>query len=131
MRGLVAWNWPGNIRELENFIERAVILTRGQSLEAPMAELVKSAKDQVPNALQGLNQEEIIRFLEKAISAMKRSQSPANEYASRQRDEIIRALTESKGRLGGANGAAARMGINRTTLHCRMKKLGIDRRQYA
>lgn len=131
MRGLVAWNWPGNIRELENFIERAVILTRGQALEAPMAELVKSAKDQVPNALQGLNQEEIIRFLEKAISAMKRSQSPANEYASRQRDEIIRALTESKGRLGGANGAAARMGINRTTLHCRMKKLAIDRRQYA
>jgi formate hydrogenlyase transcriptional activator len=42
MKGLTAWDWPGNIRELENFIERAVLLTRGKSLEAPVAELRKS-----------------------------------------------------------------------------------------
>ena len=44
--GLAAWDWPGNIRELENFVERAVILTRGQSLEAPLAELRKSSSDE-------------------------------------------------------------------------------------
>ena len=130
MRGLTAWDWPGNIRELENFVERAVILTRGRSLDAPMTELFKSNMDRRTNAPDSPNQEEIARFMKKAISAMNRKQTPANEYANKQREEIVRALTHSKGRVGGANGAAARMGINRTTLHCRMKKLVIDRRQY-
>jgi transcriptional regulator with GAF, ATPase, and Fis domain len=116
---------------LENFIERAVILTRGRSLEAPMAELRRSSVDRVTTAADVPSQEEIARFLKKAISAMSRTQSPANDYANKQREEIVRALTQSKGRVGGADGAAARMGVNRTTLHCRMKKLGIDRHQYA
>jgi formate hydrogenlyase transcriptional activator len=130
MRGLTAWDWPGNIRELENFVERAVILTRGRSLDAPMAELRKSSMARKTNAPDSPNQEEIARFIKKAISAMNRKQAPGNEYADKQREEIVRALSQSKGRVGGADGAAARMGINRTTLYCRMKKLGIDRRHY-
>jgi formate hydrogenlyase transcriptional activator len=54
----------------------------------------------------------------------------ADERAEKEREAIVRALTETKGRVGGANGAAARMGINRTTLLARLKKLGIDPRQY-
>ncbi len=54
----------------------------------------------------------------------------ADEHSRKQRKEIVRALTESKGRVGGADGAAAQMGINRTTLLARMKKFGIDPRQY-
>ena len=50
MKGLTAWDWPGNIRELENFIERAVLLTRGKSLEAPLAELTKANRDESPHA---------------------------------------------------------------------------------
>ena len=56
----------------------------------------------------------------------------AGEFAKKQREEIVRALTESKGRVGGAEGAAARIaGINRTTLLARIKKFGINPRQYA
>jgi len=57
--------------------------------------------------------------------------SAANEYKGKQRDQIIRALTACKGRVGGADGAAARLGMNRTTLLSRMKKLGIYAKQYA
>ena len=60
-----------------------------------------------------------------------RAQQPTDEYAQKEREKIVRALTECNGRVGGADGAAARMGINRTTLISRMKKLGIDPRQYA
>ena len=102
MRDLTAWDWPGNIRELENFVERAVILTRGRSLDAPMAELRKSNMDRTTNAPDSPNQEEIARFIKKAISAMNRKQAPANEYANKQREEIVRTLTQSKGRVGGA-----------------------------
>jgi formate hydrogenlyase transcriptional activator len=130
MRGLTAWDWPRNIRELENFMERAVIVTRGRSLQAPVSELRKSTMDQTTKVMDAPNQDEIARFIKKAISTMSRKQSPASEHATKQREEIVRALIQSKGRVGGTDGAAACMGINRTTLHCRMKKLGIDRRQY-
>lgn len=55
----------------------------------------------------------------------------ADERARRQREEIVRALTESKGRVGGEDGAAARLGLNRTTLLSRMKKFGIDPKQFS
>ena len=64
-------------------------------------------------------------------AALKGEKISPTSTAKKQREEIVRALTESKGRVGGADGAAARMGINRTTLISRMKKLGIDPRQYA
>ena len=59
------------------------------------------------------------------------TREPADEHAKKQREEIEHALTESRGRVGGAGGAAARMGLNRTTLLSRMKRFGIDPRRYA
>jgi len=67
----------------------------------------------------------------KPITAALNGKRPTDEYAQKQREEIVRALTECNGRVGGADGVAARMGIHRTTLISRMKKLGIDPRQYA
>jgi len=127
MKGLTAWEWPGNIRELENFIERAVILTRGKSLEAPLSELRGPVIDSPRPAAA---KDDIARIVRETINALGSTKDLANERSRKQRDEIVRALTESKGRVGGADGAAARMGINRTTLLARMKKLGIDPRQY-
>jgi formate hydrogenlyase transcriptional activator len=129
MKGLAAWEWPGNIRELENFVERAVILTRGESLEAPLSELRKPGTDAAPATAQPA-QEDIARIVKETINAALNGKRATDEYAQKQREEIVRALTESKGRVGGADGAAARMGIHRTTLITRMKKLGIDPRQY-
>ena len=100
MRKLTRWHWPGNIRELENLVERAVILTRGSALEVPVSDLGNGSA-------------------EKAVAAMP---------DSNQREEFLRILKETRGRVGGADGAAARMGLKRTTLLSRMKKLGIDPR---
>jgi formate hydrogenlyase transcriptional activator len=101
LKKLVSWHWPGNIRELENFIERAVILTRGRALEVPVSELRRTGAA-VPTS------------------------SPR---ASGEHDEILRVLKETNGRVAGPKGAATRMGIKRTTLISRMKKLGIDPRK--
>jgi formate hydrogenlyase transcriptional activator len=127
MKGLTAWDWPGNIRELENFIERAVIVTRGKSLEAPVGELRKTNTVAFPHAEQH-NVEQVAG--EKTDSQGDQT-SVADEYERRQRDEIIRALTTCKGRVGGAGGAAASLGMNRTTFLSRMKKFGIYAKQYA
>jgi len=101
MRKLSNWHWPGNIRELENFIERSVILTHGTALQAPIAELGNNGKTA---PLAGTRE--------------------ANE-----RDEIIRILKMTNGRVAGPDGAAVRIGLKRTTLIARMKKLGIDARR--
>jgi formate hydrogenlyase transcriptional activator len=101
MRRLSSWHWPGNIRELENFIERSVILTPGTALQAPIAELGNNGRNTpVPGTRE-----------------------------SNERDEIVRILKVTSGRVAGPEGAAARMDIKRTTLISRMKKLGIDPRQ--
>ncbi len=130
MKGLTAWEWPGNIRELENFIERAVILTRGKALDAPLGELRKP-RAEAPAQNEQPTQDHIARIVKETISALNGKKDLADEYAKKQREEIVDALTESKGRVGGDDGAAARLGINRTTLISRMKKFGIDPRQYA
>jgi formate hydrogenlyase transcriptional activator len=130
MKGLTAWDWPGNIRELENFIERAVILTRGSSLEAPLEELHRSNTNQATHGAADQDPEGLARFLKKAVDALKQNKSVADDYAKKQREEIVSALTESKGRVGGATGAAARMSVNRNTLVSRMKKFGIYPKQY-
>jgi formate hydrogenlyase transcriptional activator len=127
MKGLTAWDWPGNIRELENFIERAVILTRGKSLEAPLGELRKLHVDDPRQAQRSTGQEDIARIVKETISTL----NIGDDRSRKQRDDIVRALTESKGRVGGPDGAAARMGINRTTLLSRMKKFGINPQLYA
>jgi formate hydrogenlyase transcriptional activator len=101
MKKLAGWHWPGNIRELENFIERSVILTHGPALQVPVGELGSNG-------------------------------SPASVPGTREateRNEILSILKDTKGRVGGPQGAAARMGIKRTTLISRMKKLGIDHRK--
>ncbi len=131
MKGLTAWEWPGNIRELENFIERAVILTRGKALDAPLAELhrLKSEAPTHSTKLQG--RDDIAQIVKETLAALNSKKSGADEHASRKREEIVRALTECKGRVAGPNGAATRLGIKRTTLLSRMKTLGIDPKQYA
>src|ERR1700739_4987680 len=110
MKGLTAWEWPGNIRELENFIERAVILTRGEALEVPFTELRKAETETATDAVLG----------KKKLTTRKANSSPpdinagAEEYERKQREEITQALTACKGRTGGADEAAARLGIART-----------------
>jgi formate hydrogenlyase transcriptional activator len=127
MKGLTAWDWPGNIRELENFIERAVIVTRGKSLEAPVGELRKTNTVAFPHA----EQHQVEQVAGERTNSQSDQTSVADEYERRQRDEIIRALTACKGRVGGADGAAAILGMNRTTFLSRMKKFGIYAKQYA
>ena len=103
MAALARWSWPGNIRELENFIERAVILSRGSALHAPLAEL--EAEEEIdPRS------------------------DPSLESA--EREHILRALRDAKGMIGGPDGAATRLGLKRTTLNSKIKKLGIERRDY-
>jgi formate hydrogenlyase transcriptional activator len=101
MRKLSSWHWPGNIRELENFIERSVILTHGAALQAPIAELTNNG----------------------------RTTPVAGTREANERDEMVRILKITNGRVAGADGAAARMGLKRTTLIARMKKLGVDPRR--
>jgi len=101
MRKLSTWHWPGNIRELENFIERSVILTPGSALQAPIAELTNNG----------------------------RSTPLAGTREGNEREEIVRILKTTNGRVAGVDGAAARMGLKRTTLIARMKKLGVDPRR--
>ncbi len=108
MAQLTAYSWPGNIRELQNLIERAVILSRGSVLEVPLAELKQSANDNLANQLQGPIRLEAV-----------------------ERDHIMRVLRETGWVIGGPTGAAARLGLNRTTLNHRMRKLGINRPQPA
>jgi DNA-binding NtrC family response regulator len=104
MRALTRWSWPGNIRELENLLERAVILTRGSVLYVPLAELQVA--------------EEVAADLE----------NPTLHAA--EREHILRVLRETKGQIGGSDGAAERLGLKRTTLNSKLKKLGIERSDY-
>ncbi len=101
MKALQTYSWPGNIRELENFIERAVILTQGNDLFVPLAEL-KSVPSAATNSLN--------TTLEQA-----------------ERDHILKALHESDWVIGGRAGAAARLGMKRTTLQSKIQKFGITR----
>ena len=128
LRALTECDWPGNIRELANFIERAVILTRGKALEVPVAELEKTGVRMPVSRVSGSGREEIVRIVRETISGMDSgaAKSAAKEIDERQREEIERVLGDTKGRVGGAEGGAARLGIKRTTLLARMKKLGID-----
>jgi formate hydrogenlyase transcriptional activator len=76
------------------------------------------------------DRDDIARIVKETINALDRRRSVADEYDRSQREQIVRALNDSKGRVGGENGAAARLGINRTTLLSRMKKLGIHPKQF-
>jgi formate hydrogenlyase transcriptional activator len=101
-------------------------LTRGRSLQAPLAELRKTSKD---DSLDTLHQ--VKQFAEGRTDLRSDKTNVAGEYARKQRDQIMQALTACKGRVGGADGAAVRLGMNRTTLLSRMKKFGIFAKQYS
>jgi formate hydrogenlyase transcriptional activator len=102
MDALVRYPWPGNIRELQNFIERAVILSPQSTLRAPTFEL-------------------------EPFQPQKGGNAPMNGLAEVERDHILRALEASNWVIGGQSGAAARLGMKRTSLAYRMKKLRIRR----
>ena len=104
MELLVNADWPGNIRQLENFIERCVIFTQGEELNVPYAELKKVSDRSVASA------------------------APSFEQAERQ--SIIDALRAASGRIAGKGGAAERLGLKRTTLQNKMNKLNISRAEY-
>jgi len=106
MHALARYDWPGNIRELQNFIERAVILSKGTVLQPPIAEL-KVAPAPTPTA------------------STASTGSATNSLDDAQREHIVQVLREARWVLGGSNGAAARMGIPRTTLIYKMRRLGI------
>ena len=129
MKRLIAWDWPGNIRELENFMERAVILTRGKSLEAPLSGLYRAQKSDAIQATSSNSTDDITRIVRETIASIK-GLSSKSELVKKRYDEIVQALSECKGRVSGADGAAARMGIIRTTLISRMKRLGINPYDY-
>jgi formate hydrogenlyase transcriptional activator len=104
MTALTEYHWPGNVRELENFIERAVILSRGPELEIPRSEFKRQAKGALadfPGSLSTLEEAE--------------------------REHILRALGETNWIIGGPGGAALKLGMKRTTLQSKMRKLGIAR----
>jgi len=97
MDAMIRYPWPGNVRELENLIERAVILTRGATLQIPLSELRPATSDTTSTLT----------------------------LESAERDHIRRVLEQCNGVVGGPNGAAAKLGMKRTTLQSKMKKLGI------
>ena len=103
MKALTKWNWPGNIRELENFIERAVILSKGPVLHVPLGELQASEET---------------------------SEADDATLETADRDHILEVLRATKGIIAGPKGAAARLGLKRTTLNSKLKKLGIERQDY-
>jgi formate hydrogenlyase transcriptional activator len=99
METLVRWEWPGNIRELENFMERSVILTPGSVLQAPLSELQTAA-----DGVNGKSKDNL---------------------RDKERERILRVLRDCHGQLGGPDGAAARLGLKRTTLQSKLDHLGI------
>jgi formate hydrogenlyase transcriptional activator len=104
MEALNHYPWPGNVRELQNYIERAVILSPGPSLQPPLGELKRSA-ERVPARTNPL----------------------ASSLAETEREHILRALQQTHWIIGGPKGAAARLGVRRTTLYSKMERLGIAR----
>ena len=111
MNALRQWHWPGNVRELENFMERAVILSRGSVLNVPVSELKAASPVAAPSV---------------------RAAAPAGPpnrgtLEESQREYILKVLSETKWVISGPEGAAAKLGLKRTTLQGKMKKLGIRR----
>jgi formate hydrogenlyase transcriptional activator len=101
MHAFENWEWPGNVRELENFIERSVILTSGQVLNVPLAELSAYSDASHEGTLQNM-----------------------------EREHIVRVLRETGGVIAGLGGAAARLGVKRTTLQSMILRMGILREDY-
>ena len=104
IQAMTRWKWPGNIRELENFIERSVILSEGNRLSPPLGELREETSRQPSDSDVTLRDKE--------------------------REHIVEILRQTRGALSGPSGAAARLGLKRTTLQYKMQRLGISRTDY-
>jgi formate hydrogenlyase transcriptional activator len=112
MRSLSEYHWPGNIRELQNIIERAVILSRGPVLQVALADLkTNDASSKASDRIEGRGRRNVQQIL-----------------AETERQQILAALDESHWIVAGPSGAASRLGMKRSTLQVRMQKLGITRR---
>ncbi|MBA4064381.1 MAG: Fis family transcriptional regulator [Isosphaera sp.] len=109
MAALVAYPWPGNVRELQHLVERAVILTPGGELRVPLVELAADPAAAPPVAPPPAPRPGTLKEAEREL--------------------IVRTLNDCRGVVGGPNGAAARLGMKRTTLVSRMKKLGLGRKE--
>jgi formate hydrogenlyase transcriptional activator len=116
MDALSNYSWPGNIRELENLLERAVLLSPGKELRVPLSEL-KSATLAAAAGADSSSSLTSSTSLTSSISTL--------EEAERQ--HILRALKQTQWRIAGSKGAAVLLGMKRTTLQARMRKLGIRR----
>ncbi len=118
MDALAHYSWPGNIRELENLIERAVLLSPGKELRVPLSELKSEALAATPGADTSSS------FTSPSSAALT---SPITTLEDAERQHILRALKQTQWRIAGPKGAATLLGMKRTTLQARMRKLGIRR----
>ena len=119
MDALVRYSWPGNVRELQNVIERAVILSSGPSLQVSLSDLNERMKHEGGM----MNKEPQVH----PSSSTPHPSKEAVSLADAEREHILAALGETGWVLGGPEGAAARLGMKRSTLYKKMKKLGISR----
>jgi formate hydrogenlyase transcriptional activator len=115
MDALTNYSWPGNIRELENLLERAVLLSPGKELRVPLSE-IKSSMQVAENA-----------STMDSLTSLPAAASSISTLEEAERQHILRALRQTEWRIAGAKGAAALLGMKRTTLQARMRKLGIRR----
>jgi formate hydrogenlyase transcriptional activator len=116
MDALVNYGWPGNIRELENLIERAVLLSPGKELRVPLSELKSATLSSNGNVAA-----------DTPLFSSSPSPVPITTLEEAERQHILRALRQTEWRIAGPKGAAAILGMKRTTLQARMRKLGIRR----
>jgi formate hydrogenlyase transcriptional activator len=123
MDALVNYSWPGNIRELENLIERAVLLSSGKELRVPLAELKSAASPPAPSGVFDLS----LNPPTPAPSATPASSGSISTLQDAERQHILRALRQTHWRIAGPRGAASLLGMKRTTLQARIRKLGIKR----